>query len=269
MLPIALPIAALATAPFEPNISNTPNLNGAYILSQTPRAEHTQQRFPSNYKDYPGGAEYFDVYSPEISSLYSQVFWKGLPPVDLPPEVVRRYAGRGMAIVGFEMDQVIAGAAPDGSDVSVPLTHAYNHHFESTMTGAKSTVQRVDATRRDELAASHGHGHGLPHDHYEVRELAPGTDGMPTSQAFGGANGGECTPSRGLRPRPRAALRRAQPGCVACAACPRGAFMPPRGSCPSDRGAHRHRTDSLSVSRAATCAQTASRSTATRRATRR
>ena len=38
-----------------------------------------------------------------------------------------------------------------------------------------------------------GHGHGVPSDeeHWVVEELNPGAEGMPTHQAFGGANGGE------------------------------------------------------------------------------
>lgn len=43
--------------------------------------------------------EYFDVYSPMIKQLYSQVFWTGLAPVSLPQEIVERYDGKGMAVV--------------------------------------------------------------------------------------------------------------------------------------------------------------------------
>ena len=131
-----------ALPPYEPNISSAPNMNGEYLLSPTPKGQQVQKLFPTQYKDYPNGVEHFDVYSPEIHHVYSQVFWKGLPPVDLPPEVVRRYAGRGMAVVGFEMDQVLRGRT-SGEDLSLPITHAYNHHFESTMVGSKSTLDRV------------------------------------------------------------------------------------------------------------------------------
>ena len=54
-----------------------------------------------------------------------QVFWKGLEPQPLPADIVERYKdGKVMAVVGFEVDQVIRG--PDG-DTSVPITAAYNH----------------------------------------------------------------------------------------------------------------------------------------------
>ena len=49
---------------------------------------------------------YFDVYSPTIKTLYSQVFWKSLEPVPLPADVVRRFDGKAMAVVGYEVDQV-------------------------------------------------------------------------------------------------------------------------------------------------------------------
>ena len=193
-----VPLLVGAPGPFEPNISSAPNLNGEYVLSPTPHGPHAQAKFPTHYKDYPGGAEYFTVYSPPISTLYSQVFWKGLDPVPLPDEVVKRYAGRGMAVIGFEMDQVIRGAKGDGSDdIQIPITQAYNHHFESTMTGVKSRMRKVRFTGPDDprlaaLKARH-HGHRLPREDeaWVVDELAEGTGGIPTHQAFGGANGGE------------------------------------------------------------------------------
>ena len=43
--------------------------------------------------------EYFDVYSPMIKQLYSQVFWTGLAPVSLPQEIIERYDDKGMAVV--------------------------------------------------------------------------------------------------------------------------------------------------------------------------
>lgn len=48
----------------------------------------------------------FDVYSPKFSTLYSQVWWAALDPVDLPANIVSYFDGKGMAVVGFEVDQV-------------------------------------------------------------------------------------------------------------------------------------------------------------------
>ncbi|KAK3262691.1 hypothetical protein CYMTET_28467 [Cymbomonas tetramitiformis] len=164
-------------------------MNGEYLLSQTPNANRTKELFPAQYRDYPNGVEYFDLYSPPIVSLYSQVFWKGLPPVPLPADVVERYAGKGMAVVGFEMDQVRRTAT---GDVSVPISVAYNHHFESTMVGSKARLQRmdVDELNGEEKAHFLSMGHGLPKDVWVARNLKAG-NAIPTSQSFGGANGGE------------------------------------------------------------------------------
>ena len=55
-----------------------------------------------------------------ITQRYSQVWWASLPPVDLPADVVKAFDGRTMAIVGFEIDQVMPGKGPNGTDLSVP-----------------------------------------------------------------------------------------------------------------------------------------------------
>lgn len=174
--------------PFVP--SKKPNMNGKYILSQTPHG-HSENLFPEQYRDYPRGVEYFDIYSPLISQLYSQVFWKGLDPVPLPDEIVKRYHGRGMAVVGFEMDQV---RKTSSGDVSVPINVVYNHHFESNMVGAKSSLEKVtfdgpDDPRRSEIINKMGHGIPLK-EAWIVNDHAP-DNSIPTSQSFGGANGGE------------------------------------------------------------------------------
>jgi len=46
-------------APFTP--SQADNMNGKYVLSTTPNGPDANTKFPINYKDYPGGVEYFDV----------------------------------------------------------------------------------------------------------------------------------------------------------------------------------------------------------------
>lgn len=168
-------------------------MNGEYLLSQTPGAERTRELFPRNFRDYPRGVNYFDVYSPTISTLYSQVYWKGFPPVDLPADVVERYkGGKVMAVVGFELDQVRRTA---GGDVSVPINMAYNHHFESHMAGAGSRLEKIvfdgpNDPRRLKYEA-HGHGHGVNDEIWIAREVTPSANGFPTSQSFGAGNGGE------------------------------------------------------------------------------
>ena len=38
-----------------------------------------------------------------------------------------RFAGKTMAVVGYEVDQVVVEEGKN--DTSVPITHAYNHHY--------------------------------------------------------------------------------------------------------------------------------------------
>jgi len=49
-----------------------------------------------------------------------------------------------MAIVGLEMDQVRKGAGPNGEDVSLPITLAYNHHHDTAVVGADTELEEVD-----------------------------------------------------------------------------------------------------------------------------
>ena len=212
--------------PFVPKWANPqePNMNGEYPLSPTPKADVT--KFPKKYTDFPKGEdiegiEYFDMYSPKFSQLYSQVWWSGLAPTPFPKDVIERYAGQGMLIAGFEMDQVRrapgcecdeGGACNENQtecgakDIPVPLTCAYNHHFESGIAGGKSRFEKVKFTGEDdprlvklleERAASGMGGHGLPsHDeHWMVIEDEVEQDrteaGFPTKSALGAGNGGE------------------------------------------------------------------------------
>ena len=47
------------------------NMNGEYALASTPGGK--PGLFPKHFKDYPGGVESYDVYSPAITTRYSQV----------------------------------------------------------------------------------------------------------------------------------------------------------------------------------------------------
>lgn len=167
-------------------------MNGGYILSQTPGGYDTQKRFPAQYADYPRGVEFFDVYSPTVKTLYSQVFWKGLDPVELPADIVKRFDGKGMAVVGFELDQV--RRTPDG-DVPVPISVTYNHHFESNMIGKHAALERVklhgpDDPRLKDMQSC-GHSAARGQEAWVARDLGTSRSGLPTKQAFGAANGGE------------------------------------------------------------------------------
>jgi hypothetical protein len=81
------------------------------------------------------GYEYFDVWAPEIATHYGEVFWtdQGVNPI--PDDIIKKFDGKVMAIMGYEQDQVIVdplgkpGQNPD-KDTSVPINWAYNHHCE-------------------------------------------------------------------------------------------------------------------------------------------
>lgn len=172
-------------------------MNGKYQLSETQTSNTS--KYP-DYRDYPGGVEYFDIYSPLISQFYSQVYWEALPPVQLPADVVKKFDGRTMAIVGFEVDQVqnptvsAAGgsAAPGSVDLSVPINVVYNHHFESTMKGKAAKFEKVQL-KDGETPQDHG-GHGAPNNKetWVVRPADGAKElGGHASSSFGGANGGE------------------------------------------------------------------------------
>ena len=116
------------------------NMNGLYTISN-PNTAATNE-FNSDYNSFSDveyfevGSQYFpfmsprctQVYSPPISTKYSEVYWTMMDPVPMNKDLVARFQGKTMAIVGYETDQVIVTEGQH--DVSVPITHAYNHHFE-------------------------------------------------------------------------------------------------------------------------------------------
>ena len=97
-----------------------PNMNGEYRATTCVDGACIDVTFPTNYMDYPGGVESFDAYHGPITSTYSEVWWASWSN-DLPEDLVHRFDGKAMAIVGVEMDQVMK--TPDG-DVSVPINCA-------------------------------------------------------------------------------------------------------------------------------------------------
>ena len=108
------------------------NLNGNdYVVTVT---DKQTSEYNSDYASK--GHEFFDVYSPPITTQYGQVYWTMQEPVELPASIVARFSNSTIAITGYEVDQVIKGNASDGSDdVSVPITHAYNHHYGAWLSG--------------------------------------------------------------------------------------------------------------------------------------
>ena len=104
------------------------NMNGKYSVSS---GDKLDVPFPDDYASK--GHEYFDVWSPEIATTYGENYWTDMGLNPIPDEIIKRFDGKVMAIVGYEQDQVLVepvgvpGVNPD-KDVSVPINWAYNHH---------------------------------------------------------------------------------------------------------------------------------------------
>lgn len=106
-------------------------------------------------------------------------------PITLPDEIVDRFRGKVMAVVGYEVDQV----KPDGS--SVFITHAYNHHYVSWLLNSnKATLVKEDAGKvLDIVSLNHGGDeHWIPHvlDGVDKSSMQ-----FPAVQFFSEGNGGE------------------------------------------------------------------------------
>merc|ERR1719500_186410 len=166
------------------------NMNGLYTISNANPESGVEWNSEYNtFKD----VEYFEVYSPPISTKYSEVFWTMMEPVPLDAALVSRFQGQTMAIVGYESDQVIV--TEDQPDVSVPITHAYNHHFEAYLSGSLSEMRKVEG---EEALAAMDRGmnnHGAPAFFHTFRREDVGDPNgdseVPTSQFFSEGNGGE------------------------------------------------------------------------------
>jgi len=172
--------------------SEQENMNGEYIFSSTPGGK--QGMMPKQYKDYPGGVESFDVLSPPMTTLYSQVWWAPLDPTPLPAEIVAKYNGKGMAIVGWEIDQV--RRTPNG-DVSVPISASYNHHFGSQIIGAGTSFRKKlfsgpDDPEAQKIMQQMSCGKiAWDQPQYVVDGPELSERGLPTRQPLQSGNGGE------------------------------------------------------------------------------
>lgn len=140
----------------DPQRIASSNMNGLYEIANPLPGHH---RFNTDCASK--GAEYFDIYSPEIASKYGEVFWRSFPELPLPERIVRRFASSAIAIVGYEHDQVFVrgGLTPGVSpelDVSVPFGWAYNHHYELWVTGSDARMTEFVVAKEDLL------GNNLP-----------------------------------------------------------------------------------------------------------
>ena len=160
------------------------NMNGKYTTTPTPNATG---HFNTNWNEYPnGGVEYFEVYLGPMKTLYSQVWWSSVPTVPLPPDLVKRFEGKGMAIVGYETDSV---RRTDSGDVSVPINMAYNHHHDVYLTGNHSEMRKI---KYDPLDLTIPQMARSDPEFLEVAvETSPSPNSLPTSLHLADGNGGE------------------------------------------------------------------------------
>ena len=138
------------------------------------------------------------MWSPEIATTYGENYWTDMGLHALPGHIVKRFAGRVMAITGYEQDQVLVdpvgqpGVHPE-RDVSVPINWAYNHHYECWMTGNGTTLEKAAAADPNDWT-----NHGGPSAPAKLtpKEVSCSAGrcpkhGYPTWQYFSEGNGGE------------------------------------------------------------------------------
>ena len=75
--------------PYFNYVKSSSNMNGEYMLTDPKTGNHIKRDF-TTFSNYPGGTEYFDVYSPLITSYYGQVFWTRMEEVKLPQNIIDR-----------------------------------------------------------------------------------------------------------------------------------------------------------------------------------
>ena len=166
------------------------NMNGKYSVATGGKGPG--QKFNDDYSTRPN-INYFDVWAPEIATHYGEVFWTDQHNQPLPNDIVKKFDGQVIAIVGYEVDQVMVhpvgqpGQNPE-QDVSVPVNWAYNHHYMMWMTGNFSSLKKMPVTPEEEAAHAASHK-WVPFDTVD-RAATPHPD-IPASHFFSEGNGGE------------------------------------------------------------------------------
>jgi len=162
------------------NTKNT-NMNGDIYYISNPNTS-TLTQFSTIYSEqYHNNVEYFDVYSDPITSKYGEVYWTLMNPVSLSPNIKNRFHHKPMAIVGYEMDQVLLNGS------SVPITWAYNHHYEAFLYGDTNLINienHFNGNTNDRGANNHGY-----HSFFYINDTI--NSPYPSIQLFSEGNGGE------------------------------------------------------------------------------
>jgi len=169
------------------------NMNGKYSVASGGRQDVS---FNDDYASK--GHEYFDVYTPELTTQYGDLYMGNVGPIRLPDSIVRRFDGKVMAITGYEFDQVMvepvgAPGHDSSADFSVPINWVYNHHYTATMSGRHTQLREVPTIPEDRAAGILGHTKVVPVDLPSAAEREDPS--IPTSQQFSEGNGGEARKS--------------------------------------------------------------------------
>jgi len=142
--------------------SGANNINGEYGIANAPNMNISLNQRAKG--------KYFDVYTPVIQSLYSQVQWS-THYVDFPADVVAAYDGKVMNIVGYEFDIIrkVGGGACNTSSSdhpipcdykSVPTWEQYNHHYNNNIYGKATKLVKTGIPNTDPMSTHIGHIEG-------------------------------------------------------------------------------------------------------------
>ena len=164
---------------------STPNMNG-FHLYDIANPNISSGYFSTNFTDITPNAEYFDIYTPPITSKYADVYWTMMPEIPLSKELVSRFNNKVMAITGYEMDQVIVH--PDKSEESIPCSWSYNHHYVAHLQGSNSKMIKVKNNPNYEMW---DFSHGPESYKFVTINNSLTSENLATSQTFSSANGGE------------------------------------------------------------------------------
>jgi len=156
------------------------NMNGEYLIANP----NTLSKAPFSTDYGTKNAEFVDVYTPPIRTVYGEVFWTMMDTINLPEDIVNRFDNKTIAVIGYEVDQVYK---KDSGDVSVPIFWAYNHHYEAYMLGKHSSLEEV----KSDVLQARGMNHGAP-TYWKIKSTNPDRlSTIPDAQFFSEGNGGE------------------------------------------------------------------------------
>lgn len=182
MFKLSSVLLSLLSLLFLSNHVNSQNMNGDLYQISNPNQTSTIQ-YSAIFSNISSTAKYFDVYSLPITSQYGEVYWTMMGDVNLPSNVIKQYQNKTMAIIGYEMDQVFK---TENGDVSVPITWAYNHHYEAYLVGSNAEIVDIEFTNDSDLGE---YNHGAK----KTWKILEGEihNNIPNSQFFSEGNGGE------------------------------------------------------------------------------